>query len=92
MAKPEYKETTYSIRTRADLLLTGFLSWKTAGAAWKGSGFAPKWLLEYMRDWRNVRINNLRYCDDYICGEVTVRRPITRMGAYLRRRRANGEG
>ena len=94
MAEPEYKETTYHLRGPYIGFPHRKQYWKTAGSRW-GDFYltAPKWLLDYF-DGPNWRVDNVRPCDSnylQMCGEVTIRRPISRMGAWKRRRKRESE-
>lgn len=86
------KTITYLVRLRiidGSLLIT---EWKTKGRRWTKLDFdAPPGLLDLVMNPRKLRVDNFRLTRgksaDFFCGEVTVRRKLSRMGVYLRRKR-----
>jgi hypothetical protein len=87
------KKTKYFVRIPTGTYSLYPVAWKTRGTKWRGFGGAgtPRTLVHYFLNHTKVALDGLRPCrgqeDQFFCGEVTITRPITRMGVYLRKRR-----
>jgi hypothetical protein len=91
----EFKETSYHVKLSVgDCQSVPLVPryWKTRGSRWMPFMFAPDALREYyIENWKKATTQNVRPCrgeeKDYLCGEVTIQTALSRMGAYLRKRR-----
>jgi hypothetical protein len=86
----ELKETTYGVLIAFGEKVPTY--YKVRGMAWTRIEDAPAALRHQLSDWRKCRYERCRFrkfgVQLYFYGEVTIRVPYSRMGAYLRRKKS----
>lgn len=86
--RDEIKTIQYEVKVLPDHDHLYVVKWKTRGNPWHPWGKAPTALRDAVLS-EKFAINGFRRCRSgkFFCGTITVSSKLTRMGAYLRRRR-----